>query len=90
MTEQQYEFYRQAAIDGGLPDSKNPIFLFSMTNTELLVLIALGRLDVHDLAIRQLKDRGLNEHGLPVDRRDDLRLPNKRKTGAQSKKGKGL
>lgn len=49
-----------------LTDDKNPIYLFSITHTDLLVKIVNGEIDALELAKQQLKSRGLNDKGLWV------------------------
>ena len=46
-----------------LPDDKNPEFLFSTTDTELLVQIVNEDIDPNLLAHRELQKRGLNKEG---------------------------
>ncbi len=46
-----------------IPDEKNPDFLFSTTDAELLSKIVKGEIDPIQLAIRQLKARGLDIDG---------------------------
>jgi len=52
-----------AAHLGSLPDERNPIFLFGMTHTELLLAIANGKLDAVQLAKEELAKRGLGQTG---------------------------
>ena len=43
-----------------IPDEKNPGFIFSLTDSALLLAIATGRLDARALAENELVARGLN------------------------------
>lgn len=52
-----------AALDGSLPDDRNPIFLFGMTHTEILMAIATGKIDAVQLAKEQLAGRGIGQDG---------------------------
>lgn len=63
MTHKEIAEYQQAARDGTIPDSKNPLFLFSLTDTELLVDLAKGKWDARQLAKRELVERGLDMEG---------------------------
>lgn len=47
----------------GCPDSLNPSFLFSITETALLLDIAAGRHDPVLLARRELANRGVDRSG---------------------------
>lgn len=46
-----------------LPDELNPIGIFAMTSTKLLVDAVAGRINLQELAILQLSNRGLNQDG---------------------------
>jgi len=52
-----------AAMNGTLPDDLNPLFVFQMTHTDLLVAIAAGNLDAVQLAREELAKRGLGKAG---------------------------
>ena len=58
MNDQEYERLKQAAADGTIPDSKNPIFIFSLTDEKLLQKIVEGRIDCRVMASRELENRG--------------------------------
>lgn len=60
MTKEQYRTFRQAAMQGTMPDSQNPIFLFSTTDSALLTRIVNGELDAQELARIEMKNRGLS------------------------------
>ena len=47
-------------------DDLNEIFIFGLTATDLLVAIVNGEIDSKELALQELKNRGLNEIGLWV------------------------
>ena len=49
--------------DRNVSDSQNPVFIFSMTSTDLLLAAAAGLIDLNQLAREQLADRGLNADG---------------------------
>ena len=57
------EEYLRLSKTGELRDHENPIFIFSMTETSLLVQIANGELNAQELAKRELENRGLNING---------------------------
>lgn len=46
-----------------MADEDNPQFLFSTTNNKLLFDIINGRVDLKELAKKELKNRGLNNAG---------------------------
>ena len=45
------------AKTGEIKDEDNPVFLFSLTKTELLEKVAKGELDVQQLALLELENR---------------------------------
>lgn len=49
--------------DPNISDSQNPVFIFSMTNTDLLLAAAAGLLDPVALAKKELANRGLGADG---------------------------
>lgn len=55
--------WKAAAQLGLIPDDENPLFLFSLTNKEILVQILSGAIDVQQLVKFELECRGLNEQG---------------------------
>lgn len=59
----KYREFETKARTGDIPDELNPIFLFNLTRTELLVQIVSGELDTVELAQRQLGNRGLDNQG---------------------------
>jgi len=63
MTTKEYNQYRTAAALGLLPDEENPIFLFNQTRKDLLVDIINGKIDARELALIELKNRGMNYEG---------------------------
>lgn len=63
MTEDQIRKYNRAAEEGTIPDAENPLFLFSITHTKLLVKLLSGKLDVEQLVRMELRNRGLNDKG---------------------------
>ena len=63
MTTKEYQDYNQKAINGTLADDLNPIFILSMTNSQLLVDVLAGKYDLKELAKRELENRGLDNNG---------------------------
>jgi len=61
MTEKELNYYRSAASLGLIPDEENPLFLFNGTRAELLIDIINGKIDARELAILELRARGLDE-----------------------------
>ena len=55
MTDDDYKEYDVRARNGSIPDSENPIFLFSMTSRKLVCSIVSGELDARDLTRRELE-----------------------------------
>jgi len=55
--------YGEMAARHELGDDENPKFLFSLTDTKLLLAIAKDKLDAVDLARQELANRGLGSHG---------------------------
>ena len=49
-----------------LPDDLNPVYMFSLTQTELLVQIATGKIDAVDYARAELANRGIGKNGVWV------------------------
>ncbi len=86
MKKEELEKYRQAAQDGSLPDEQNPLFLYSLTHTDLLVRIAAGELNVRALAREELTNRGLDENGIWVGLRK--KEQNKPKAAIRARPGK--
>ncbi|RYG01557.1 MAG: hypothetical protein EOO02_12515 [Chitinophagaceae bacterium] len=60
MTQDQFKDFQQAAQKGEVPDAQNPIFLFSSTNSALLLQLAKGELDARALACIEMMNRGLS------------------------------
>lgn len=57
---------REECYEPRLSDELNPEYLFSCTYTELLCRIAKGEIDIQALAMKQLRNRGLNIDGVWV------------------------
>ena len=57
MTTQEYKEFEDKAINGTMPDALNPIFIFSLTATDLLKQIASGEIDIKALAEIELSKR---------------------------------
>ena len=72
MTTKEYNEYRTAAALGLIPDEENPIFLFNQTNTNLLLDLINGKIDARELALIELKNRGLNDQGRFVGWENDI------------------
>jgi len=60
MTKKEYNDYQAAAALGIIPDSENPVFLFSGISKDLLLDIVNGKLDPLQLAQIELRNRGLD------------------------------
>ncbi len=60
MTKREYHNFQAAAALGLIPDSDNPVFIFSSTNKDLLLDIVNGKLDAKQLARIELMNRGLD------------------------------
>ncbi|MBK1439789.1 hypothetical protein JHJ32_07330 [Parapedobacter sp. ISTM3] len=63
MTEAQIRRYEKAAEKGIIRDEENPIFLFSITPTKLLVKLLSGKFDLKSMARMELRNRGLDDKG---------------------------
>lgn len=63
MKPEEFEKYRKAFEDGSIPDDLNPLSLFSITATNLLVRGLAGEFSFTELAKYQLVNRGLNLKG---------------------------
>ncbi|WP_214072586.1 hypothetical protein [Mucilaginibacter sp. dw_454] len=85
MKPEQIKKYTQASEDGTIPDYDNPIFLFSISSTKLLVMGLNKEFSFAELAKMELENRGLNLKGEWVGFNRQLG----RKTPAR-KKGKHL
>ena len=81
--------YNKAAELGTIPDDMNPIFLFSITHSHLLLRIVADEIDVVALAKRELENRG---YDIPKVKTKSS-LPLVKKTAVKktaTKKGKTL
>jgi hypothetical protein len=74
MNTEELNYYKAAASLGLIPDEENPIFIFGMTHTDLLVDIVKGKIDMVELARHELWARGLNEKGKFVGWQSNLSL----------------
>ena len=63
MTKQEYNALQDAADKQTIQDEKNPIFIFSLTHTELLCKIASGEINAVEIAKYELANRGLDMSG---------------------------
>ncbi|SFA56457.1 hypothetical protein SAMN04488511_1168 [Pedobacter suwonensis] len=70
MKTDKYDKYALAAREGTIPDSENPLFVFSMTSTKLLVMAVHKQIDLMELARMELAARGLNKKGEWVGMRE--------------------
>ena len=59
-----------------IPDELNPKFIFSTTNTELLVRVLKGEIDLMRLVKEQLVQRGVDENGFWVGFAEAKRIHN--------------
>ena len=60
MTKKEYNDYQTAAALGLIPDSDNPVFIFSGVTKDLLLDIVNGKLDPIQLCKRELRARGID------------------------------
>lgn len=63
MTKETYQNYQDKATNGTLSDERNPIFILSSTHSDLLADVVAGKIDLLELAKRELANRGLNYNG---------------------------
>lgn len=63
MDNKEIERYLKAAAEGSIPDSENPLFLFSVTESKLLIRMANGEISAEQLARRELANRGIGLNG---------------------------
>lgn len=57
MTPEQVDIYRKTSETGAISDKMNPLYLFSITHTHLLIRIVNGALDARDRACMELNPR---------------------------------
>lgn len=55
---EQYKNLHKASISGKISDDVNPMFMFSMISTDVLALIAQGKIDPVWFAKKELANRG--------------------------------
>lgn len=81
MTPEQIEFYRKAADDGSIPDAENPLFVFNITGSLMLTMLAYGDIDPVEIAKMELANRGLDKEGKWVgfEEAEKLHFPAKMK-----------
>jgi len=60
MTQAEINHYRAAASLSLIPDAENPIFLYNMTHTDLLLGIINGKIDAVEMARHEMRARGLD------------------------------
>jgi len=60
MTQAEINHYRAAASLGLIPDEENPIFLFNMTHTDLLLGMINEKIDPVEMARMEMRARGLD------------------------------
>jgi len=60
MTQELLNYYRSAASLGLIPDEENPIFLFNQTHTDLLIDIINGKIDLAQLVLLEIRNRGVD------------------------------
>ena len=63
MTRKDLKNWNEKAQNGTISDDLNPIFILSLTATELLSKIAKGEINLQELAKRELENRGKNING---------------------------
>lgn len=66
MTPEQIALYNKASELGTVPDDKNPLFLFSVTDSHLLLRILDDDFDLKALARWELKGRGYTDVDMQV------------------------
>lgn len=81
--------YNKAAELGTIPDEMNPIFLFAITHSQLLLRIVVGEVDVFALAKMELENRGYEIPDVELKTARDQGEKARLKKSA-SKKGKKL
>lgn len=60
---EKYDNLKDASHSGALSDETNPIFMFSTCESDILVLIAQGKIDPVWFAKKELANRGQNTKG---------------------------
>lgn len=63
MTRNEYKDWTNKADTGEIADNLNPIFILSLTASELLSKIAKGEINAQELAKLELENRGLDIDG---------------------------
>jgi hypothetical protein len=66
MTRKEMNEWNLKAESGILDDELNPAFILSLTATELLSQVAKGKINLQELAKRELENRGCDINGLWV------------------------
>ncbi len=89
MTPEQIEIYNKAAELGTIPDEMNPLFLFSITHSHLLLRIVAGEFDPVALARQELENRGIEVPGIKVIPRTEDEQTTRTKD-SKRKRGKKL
>ena len=64
MTRKEIKKWNTEAQLGTVKDELNPAFILSFTSTELLSKIAKGKINLQELAKRELENRGQNIEGV--------------------------
>lgn len=85
MTPKQIAQYQKAAEEGTIPDSENPLFIFSLASAKLLGMGIQGKFSFTELAKRELANRGLNLKGEWVGLAKAKQLMYKNNTGKRNK-----
>lgn len=60
MTQEQINYFKAMASLSLVPDEENPLFIFTITNKDLLLQIASGEIDAVQIAKIELRNRGLD------------------------------
>lgn len=63
MNRAEYSKYSKMSQEGEISDNINPIFILQGCNTELLVKVLNGEINLVELAKRELENRGLDKNG---------------------------
>jgi hypothetical protein len=92
MTAEQIELYLMAAELGTIPDDKNPLFLFSVTDSHLLLRILNDDFDLKFLARRELEVRGYSNIDTLIKNTSSQKdnYAKRMAEGKRKRKGRGL
>ena len=63
MTRKEYKNWNNKAESGTVADELNPAFILSSVSSELLSQVIKGKIDLQELAKREMENRGLDVNG---------------------------